>query len=417
MNVWDLDRLGQHEKVHLIVDSRYRDRSLYPESNDFVVTLQSPLQNVVGIEVISATIPKTDYAVDKGKDSICISFTGALAAGNWSVFSIPHGNYDLLTFAATFNAAAAQLGVGLQLTSVSTLSGRFKFYNTAPFWIDFERTTMRKLLGATMPAKFSAFGITGSGIGDYTYQAQLISGVWVIECPGLADFTGEHDVYLRIPELEQRIGSTGCSELQRTGIARFQVTGNTYNNTVLDFVKLQTRRFRPIAKLARFRMHFTGADTLPYDFKGIDAMVEFVIHTVQMQIPRAMSDAFLAGKLAEQPLVRSQDMDTVSLIVQSDPNENDDRFKEGVRGQFADDVITRQHCFDFETAQKTAAGSSSDERVDGRIPSFVQVLDDDNVREAATVNMDADVHRFDAFRAPIASEELTDMFPKTYTCT
>jgi hypothetical protein len=49
---------------YINVDSRDRDRTLYPDTNDYGVTLREPLYNVTSVELVSAEIPKSEYFLD-----------------------------------------------------------------------------------------------------------------------------------------------------------------------------------------------------------------------------------------------------------------------------------------------------------------------------------------------------------------
>jgi hypothetical protein len=62
------------ESYLFIVDSDTRDRSLYPEPNMYAVQFDSPFQNVVGIDIIDGTIPRTQYAVDTVCKRLCLDY-------------------------------------------------------------------------------------------------------------------------------------------------------------------------------------------------------------------------------------------------------------------------------------------------------------------------------------------------------
>jgi hypothetical protein len=45
---------GRQEKTYVVVDSRFRDKTKYPNANSFVVNLDTVLKNVVSIELVYA---------------------------------------------------------------------------------------------------------------------------------------------------------------------------------------------------------------------------------------------------------------------------------------------------------------------------------------------------------------------------
>ena len=51
-------------KHNIIVDSRQRDYSIYPDPNTYLVNLSEPHRNVERIELIAAMVPKTEYNIN-----------------------------------------------------------------------------------------------------------------------------------------------------------------------------------------------------------------------------------------------------------------------------------------------------------------------------------------------------------------
>jgi len=47
-----------------IIDSSDRDRNVYPDPNNYVINFSTPFKNVIGMEIIDASIPRAMYTVD-----------------------------------------------------------------------------------------------------------------------------------------------------------------------------------------------------------------------------------------------------------------------------------------------------------------------------------------------------------------
>jgi len=47
-----------------IIDSSERDRNLYPNPNNYVVNFSTPFKNIIGMEIIDASIPRAMYTID-----------------------------------------------------------------------------------------------------------------------------------------------------------------------------------------------------------------------------------------------------------------------------------------------------------------------------------------------------------------
>jgi hypothetical protein len=47
-----------------IIDSSERDRNMYPNPNNYVVNFSTPFKNIIGLEIIDASIPRAMYTID-----------------------------------------------------------------------------------------------------------------------------------------------------------------------------------------------------------------------------------------------------------------------------------------------------------------------------------------------------------------
>ena len=67
MSIEDVDFMKQHsikENFTFIIDSSKRNKSEYPNPNNYSITFDMPFKNVFGIEVLDVSIPKTMYNID-----------------------------------------------------------------------------------------------------------------------------------------------------------------------------------------------------------------------------------------------------------------------------------------------------------------------------------------------------------------
>jgi hypothetical protein len=63
----------QTSKHTLIIDSRQRNYSIYPNPNYYLIELVSPYRNVDRIELIAAMLPKTEYNINSDNNLILVS--------------------------------------------------------------------------------------------------------------------------------------------------------------------------------------------------------------------------------------------------------------------------------------------------------------------------------------------------------
>ena len=67
MSIEDVDFMKQHsikENFTFVIDSSKRNKTEYPNPNNYSITFDMPFKNVFGIEVLDVSIPKTMYNID-----------------------------------------------------------------------------------------------------------------------------------------------------------------------------------------------------------------------------------------------------------------------------------------------------------------------------------------------------------------
>jgi len=73
MPIEDVDFLKKRSKKQnyvFLVDSKERNRFVNPHPNEYIVRFDVPFNNVVGLEVLEATIPRTMYNVDRNNNTL-----------------------------------------------------------------------------------------------------------------------------------------------------------------------------------------------------------------------------------------------------------------------------------------------------------------------------------------------------------
>lgn len=106
MPIEDVDYLKQNSIVQsyiFLVDSRDRDHEAYPTPSEYVVSFTAPFTNVIGLQLIDASVPRTMYNIDAYNNSISFYIrsygnTGPLYSNsNYKTVLIEPGNYTIQT--------------------------------------------------------------------------------------------------------------------------------------------------------------------------------------------------------------------------------------------------------------------------------------------------------------------------------
>lgn len=315
MSIEDIDFLKKNsirENYLFIVDSKNRDYLRYPDPNNYEVIFNVPFKNVIGFDIIDASIPRTMYSVDKYNNSfyfyIANSPTDNLVANgldtvntNMNIFTkidIPPGNYTIQTFLLNFNTIMnaktiednINVSSPIQIVNYSNppeLTNKIIFTCKKPFILNMYDSTIAETLGFSLNIKSEDDGIKykyiNSYIGNTKYSRfyhsyfNIKTGNYEITSPGIVFFIGEKYIVLRSPEIEGHAFGSLAYTNYNLGIAKFKVNSVGYNDEKTELAKLPIREFHPIGKLSKISFKFeTSAGNL-YDFKGVNHMITYVI--------------------------------------------------------------------------------------------------------------------------------------------
>jgi hypothetical protein len=77
MTIEDIDFLIENSELNsltIVIDSRERDYSAYPTPASYVIPFEEPLKNVVGFEILDASIPVTEFSIDMHNRVLAIGY-------------------------------------------------------------------------------------------------------------------------------------------------------------------------------------------------------------------------------------------------------------------------------------------------------------------------------------------------------
>ena len=125
MPIEDVDYLKSHSKKEtyvFLVDSFSRDKAIYPTPSSYVVSFTTPFANVVGLEVLDATIPRTQYNIDTNNNVVSFVIHDNTLIGvpiPPSLFTsvvVPPGDYSIQTIMPILNTTLTTQVLTKQVT-------------------------------------------------------------------------------------------------------------------------------------------------------------------------------------------------------------------------------------------------------------------------------------------------------------
>jgi hypothetical protein len=142
----DVDALKtrfKEESYLFVVDSAKRDKYAYASPSEYTIQFNAPFKNVLGIELLDASIPRTEYVVDEPTNTLTYSTTSTAK----TTVTVPPGDYNLLQFC---DVLSSLLGGTLAVEPVSApyaQTSTLKFTCSEPFTLHLSESTMRRHLG------------------------------------------------------------------------------------------------------------------------------------------------------------------------------------------------------------------------------------------------------------------------------
>jgi hypothetical protein len=255
---------AREESYIFLVDSKFRDTTAYPSPSEYSIDFAAPFRNVIGIDLLDAAVPRTEYSVETHTNTLVY-----VVDGTEKFASVEPGDYRLDEFAVALTASFAANGDDItvvvptyyQITNAIT----FKSATTSfEFKVRDARSTMAYSLG---------FGNARSRIAT----SSLVGSEHVLKPPGLVDLTGERIAIIKCPEVEQFIYRDRASEKFHPGLG-FVKMSLAMGVREANFQGYPRRTLtNPIGKLTHLSFRIETIDGRLYDSKGVDHVLLLVV--------------------------------------------------------------------------------------------------------------------------------------------
>ena len=142
MDVKFLATHGTDSSYLFLVDSATRDLTFHPEASEYVVRFNSPFENVVGIDLVDASVPRTEYVVETGANTLAFTYGGGAHTA-----VVPPGDYNLAQLVETLGRLLPGDFTVAASSSPAEIANRVTFAGTSEFTIDVAASTIRRALG------------------------------------------------------------------------------------------------------------------------------------------------------------------------------------------------------------------------------------------------------------------------------
>lgn len=186
----DVQHMIANAKEHsfmFIIDSNTRNRAAYPSPSEYYIPFPQPFKNVFAVDLIDATIPRTEFSVDVHSNVI------AYAPGTYTTYDtalekqtivsvrIPPGDYNTATLIQAVNERLKFAGLekghaplrAIPTSSPVDITNTLAFVRSEPFTLFMNQSSMRSVLGFGAPATLPGNNVNWDGSLRYTTNSDV----------------------------------------------------------------------------------------------------------------------------------------------------------------------------------------------------------------------------------------------------
>jgi hypothetical protein len=285
-DVYYLKNNSMKQNYSFLVDSNDRNLLINPEPNEYIVEFTQPFKNVIGLEIVDASIPRTMYSIDKYNNILYFAITDEDININtlFTKIEISIGNYELLSFIKEFNSLLEEYNITIEsVSNPPNLLNKIRFISNNAFILDMNKSTLRHTLGFNLPQTIQTNHRIVENIFKtnetcrYFHSKIDLNNIHTIESNGIIDLIGEKYIILQCPEIESHSTTSLSYSAHTLGLAKFRLGLVGYNDANVSFNKTKIREFHPIGKLTKITLRFITSEGNLYDFKGINHNITFNI--------------------------------------------------------------------------------------------------------------------------------------------
>ena len=183
-----------------MIDSRSRDSLAYPDASEYVVDFsENPFKNVVGVQLLTGSVPRTGYVVDYGYNQFAVAIgTPPFPDANIQTVTLEPGDYNVPQLVDQINYKLTAAGIGVTAapyTNPAEISNKFSFTGPEAFAIFADRATLGGKMGFGSSVNSTDIS-TGYYSATPTWTATQFQDANVYVSVAQTDTTGGYESYI-----------------------------------------------------------------------------------------------------------------------------------------------------------------------------------------------------------------------------
>ena len=176
-----------------VIDSAMRDRASYPTPSDYYIPFPMPFRNVFAVDLIEATVPRTEYSIEAASNTLCYApgswarYEDARLAGTLVSVTIQPGDYNtpqlISALNDTLNAKALLTShVPLVVEAVGDpvdITNTIRFVRPEPFVLFMNESTIRNWIGFGNPATTPGATVAWNGNARFSTDSAVANDTFL----------------------------------------------------------------------------------------------------------------------------------------------------------------------------------------------------------------------------------------------
>jgi len=261
---------NHRDLIDIVIDSKDRDQTVYPNPADYVVKLPYVVHGVKHIELMSLQLTRTEPTVHSGNNQFLYTVGGS----NYTV-TLPNNDYsfndqDCLVRAIKKALRQVQPSIDISRSDASRLILR----DTVPFSITVNESTAKLFGLAWSPTSSTTNTLTATLDTSTSPATYVLMGTRVMDLTGAPYLILYVNDYVRITSPTNQLNRAYMiiPMESRRYMDRF-IINNDEKEKKSKFKLMDQQR-----SIHQFRIRFTRPDGTLYDFNGMDHHIIFKLY-------------------------------------------------------------------------------------------------------------------------------------------
>ena len=145
-----------------VIDSGTRDMNQYPSPSAYTITFSNPFRNVVGMNLLRAHVPRTQYVIDQRNSTLTYAFeTPPVPRSNLITVTLAHGDYNLPQLCDELNRCFSTVAAdrstyeitAAPLTNPAEITNKILFSCPHTFFLELDPFALGENMGFSTPVQ------------------------------------------------------------------------------------------------------------------------------------------------------------------------------------------------------------------------------------------------------------------------